>query len=116
MASGERSCQLFLTKSSRVATSGISVVISIRSPTRTGASTNFMNSSGLFQKYVFPRHSMDAIADQFITVVNDALAAGARLVAHRSVTTGCRDGSHSKPCDGIANEGAPTFSPNVNNA
>ena len=44
--------------------------------------------------------SFKPLVDQFAIVVNTAAREGERAVFQRSVTTGCRVGSHLKPCSG----------------
>src|SRR5947209_272294 len=96
IACGLAKRHLFVLNSSRVASSLIVVASSNSSPDRAGASTNFRNSSDLLHKYLSPRHSMSfkPLVFQFATVVKTAPEGGGDSVFQRSVTTGCRVGSH----------------------
>src|SRR6266513_169177 len=88
------------------------------SPAFAGAATNRRNSRDLLQRYRFPRHeiSFKPLVDQFAMDVKIAGPGGDRFVFHKSVTTGCRVGSHLNPCVGTGNLSVPTFSPNVKSA
>src|SRR5204863_8698218 len=83
---------------SRVASSLMSVASSKVSPARFGAATNRRNSRDLLHKYFSPRHSMsfNPLVDRFATEVKTAAGPGRRTVLQRSVTMGCRVGSHFK--------------------
>src|SRR6266545_137942 len=85
------------------------VAISNVSPASFGAAMNRRNSRDLLQRYFFPRQAMSfkPLVDQFATVVNTAAREGERAVFQRSVTTGCRVGSHLKPCNGTGNSFVP---------
>src|SRR5215475_2584489 len=94
------------------------VAISNVSPASFGAEMNRRNSRDLLHKYFLPRHVMSfkPLVDQFAIVVNTAAREGERTVFQRSVTTGCRVGSHLKPCSGTGKSLVPMFSPNVKSA
>src|SRR5262245_34882146 len=106
------------------------VAISNVSPACFGAEMNRRNSRDLLHRYFLPRHVMSfkPLVDQFATVVNTAtregppatlcvaLRRGDRAVFQRSVTIGCRVGSHLKPCNGTGKCSVPTSSPNVKSA
>src|SRR5260370_12915571 len=88
------------------------------SPAFFGAATKRRNSRDLLQRYFCPRHqiSFNPLVDQFATDVKTAAPEADRFVFHKSVTTGCRVGSHLNPSAGTGKLFVPTFSPNVNNA
>src|SRR5947207_12375463 len=88
------------------------------SPALFGAAMHRRNSRDLLQRYFCPRHeiSFNPLVDQFATDVKTAALEGDRFVFHRSVTTGCRVGSHLNPCVGTGKLFVPTFSPNVKRA
>src|SRR5436189_5350129 len=94
------------------------VAISNVSPAFFGAEMKRRNSRDLLQRYFRPRHeiSFKPLVDQFATDVKTAARAGARLVFHKLITTGCRVGSHLNPCVGTGKLFVPTFSPNVKSA
>src|SRR3982751_3289920 len=96
----------------------MSVASSKVSPERFGAATNRRNSRDLLHRYFSPRQvmSFSPLVDQLAMEVNTAVPAGRFVVFQRSVTTGCRVGSHPKPCVGTGKLGVPTFSPKVNSA
>src|SRR5438309_11750271 len=102
----------------RVLTSPISVANSKVSPAALGALINRKNSADLLQRYFLPRHwmSLSPLVDQFATEVKTAARIGLFCVRHKSVTTGCRVGSHFKPCSGTGKRSVPTFSPKVKRA
>src|SRR4051794_20280244 len=99
----------------RVRSSLMLVASSNDSPDFLGAATKRMNSRDLLQRYLSPRHSISfsPLVDQLATDVNTAAGRGRRLVFQRSVTIGCRVGSHFKRCLGTGNAWRPTFSPKV---
>src|SRR5438046_7966370 len=88
------------------------------SPAFFGAAMKRRNSRDLLQRYFRPRHeiSFKPLVDQFATVVKTAAREGERFVRHRSVTTGCRVGSHLNPCVGTGKLFVPIFSPKVKSA
>src|SRR5215475_215157 len=94
------------------------VAISNVSPASWGAEMNLRNSRDLLHKYFFPRQvmSFNPLVDQFATVVKTAATEDERAVFQRSVTTGCRVGSHLKPYSGTGNSFVPMLSPNVKRA
>src|SRR5438876_6285034 len=94
------------------------VAISNVSPAFLGAEMNRRNSRDLLHKYFLPRQviSFNPLVDQFATVVKTAATDRDRAVFQRSVTTGCRVGSHLKPWSGTGNSMVPIFSPNVKSA
>src|SRR5215831_18755202 len=94
------------------------VAISKVSAASFGAEMNRRNSRDLLHRYFLPRHVMSfkPLVDQFAIVVNTAAREGERAVFQRSVTTGCRVGSHLKPCSGTGNSFVPMLSPNVKRA
>src|SRR2546422_6904364 len=96
----------------------MSVASSNVSPAFFGAPTNRMNSRDLLQRYFSPRQvmSLSPLVDQFATDVKTAAADGTRFVFQKSVTTGCRVGSHLRPCVGTGKLFVPTFSPKVKSA
>src|SRR6478752_9905015 len=118
ICSGEVMRQLFCSNFLRVFVSSMLVAISKVSPASFGAETNLRNSRDLLHRYFLPRHVMSfkPLVDQFAIVVNSAAREGERAVFQRSVTTGCRVGSHLKPCSGTGKSFVPIFSPNVKSA
>src|ERR1700674_2846655 len=74
------------------------------SPAFFGAATKRRNSRDLLHRYFSPRQvmSFNPLVDQFATEVKTAARDGARFVFQRSVTTGCRVGSHFMLCVGTA--------------
>src|SRR5207247_9435870 len=94
------------------------VAISNVSPDRFGVEMKRRNSRDLLQRYFRLRHeiSLKPLVDQLATVVNTAAREGDRFVRQKSVTTGCRVGSHLNPCVGTGKLFVPTFSPNVKSA
>src|SRR3954469_14664354 len=96
----------------------MSVASSKVSPARFGAAINRINSRDLLQRYFSPRHSMsfNPLVDQLATEVKTAAALGRRTVLQRSVTIGCRVGSHFKLWVGTGKAAVPTFSPKVKRA
>src|SRR5260370_38504716 len=110
--------QLFCSNCLRVFVSSMLVAISNVSPASFGAETNRRNSRDLLHRYFLPRHVMSfkPLVDQFATVVNTAAREGESTVFQRSVTTGCRVGSHLKPCTGTGKVFVPIFSPKVKRA
>jgi hypothetical protein len=88
------------------------------SPAFFGAAMKRRNSRDLLQRYFFPRHVMSfkPLVDQLATDVNTAARGGERLVRQRSVTTGCRVGSHFNPWVGTGKLLVPMLSPKVNSA
>src|SRR5881394_2457345 len=96
----------------------MSVASSNVSPARLGAATNRRNSRDLLHKYFSPRHSMsfNPLVDQFATEVKTAAELGRRTVFQRSVTMGCRVGSHFKLWVGMGKAAVPTSSPKVKRA
>src|SRR6266480_1075534 len=88
------------------------------SPDFFGAEMKRKNSLDLLQRYFSPRHVMSfkPLVDQFATDVKTAAREGVRFVFQRSVTIGCRVGSHLNPCVGTGKLFVPTFSPNVKSA
>src|SRR4029453_14000468 len=115
---GEVRRQPFCPNFLRVLGSSMFVAISNVSPASLGAEMNRRNSRDLLHRYFLPRQviSFRPLVDQFATVVNTAAPEGERAVFQRSVTTGCRVGSHLKPCNGTEKSFVPMFSPNVNSA
>src|SRR5438552_12617711 len=85
------------------------------SPAFFGAARKRKNSRDLLQRYFSPHQvmSFNPLVDQFATEVKTAARDGARFVLQRSVTTGCRVGSHLRPCVGTGKLFVPTFSPKV---
>src|SRR6476469_3018434 len=118
ICNGEVRRQSFCSNFLRVFVSPIFVAISNVSPACLGAETNRRNSRDLLQRYFLPRHVMSfkPLVDQFAIVVNSAAREGERAVFQRSVTTGCRVGSHLKPCSGTGKSFVPMFSPKVKSA
>src|SRR5258708_21902273 len=110
--------QSFCSNFLRVFTSSMLVAISNVSPASLGAGMNRRNSRDLLQRYFLPRHVMSfkPLVDQFAIVVNTAVREGERAVFQRSVTTGCRVGSHLNLCSGTRKSFFPMFSPNVKSA
>src|SRR5581483_2829361 len=94
--------QPFRSKFARVAACSMLVASSNVSPAFFGAGTKRRNSRDLLQRYFLPRHVMSfrPLVDQLATDVSTAARLGERLVRQRSVTTGCRVGSHFNPCVG----------------
>src|SRR5215471_2498834 len=115
ICSGEVRRQPFCLNFLRVFVSSMLVAISNVSPAFFGAAMNRRNSRDLLQRYFFPRQVMSfkPLVDQFAIVVNTAAREGERTVFQRSVTTGCRVGSHLRPCSGTGKSLVPMFSPNV---
>src|ERR1700760_3374980 len=110
---GDVKRQPFSSNFLRVSASLMSVASSKGSPDAFGASTKRKNSSDLLQRYCSPRQVMSfkPLVDQFAIVVKTAPAGEGFDVFQRSVTTGCRVGSHLKPCVGTGKNSVPTFSP-----
>src|SRR5260370_41629205 len=99
ICSGEVSRHPFSSNLARVAPCSMLVASSNVSPAFFGAAMNRRNSRDLLQRYFLPRHvmSFSPLVDQLATDVNTGPPEGARLVRQRSVTTGCRAGSHLRP-------------------
>src|SRR5258708_32133365 len=110
--------QLFCSNVLRVFVSSMLVAISNVSPGSFGAETNRRNSRDLLHRYFLPRHVMSfkPLVDQFAIGVNTAAREGDRAAFQRSVTTGCRSGSHLKPCSGTGKAFDTMFSPKVKSA
>src|SRR5207244_3024543 len=91
------------------------VAISNVSPAFFGAEMKRRNSRDLLQRYFRPRHeiSFKPLVDQLATVVNTAAREGERFVRQKSVTTGCRVGSHLNPCVGTGKLFGRTFAQNA---
>src|SRR5947209_6664199 len=96
----------------------MSVASSNGSPDFFGAATNRINSRDLLQRYFSRRQTMsfNPLVDQFAMEVNTAPRGGRRLVFQRSVTIGCRVGSHLNWRLGTGKFFVPTFSPKVKSA
>ena len=60
--------------------------------------------------------SFRPLVDQLAMEVKTDAAAGARRVFQKSVTTGCRVGSHRSLCSGTGKRSVPMFSPKVKSA
>src|SRR5437762_14194264 len=88
------------------------------SPAFFGAAMKRRNSRDLLQRYFLPRDVMcfRPLADQLATDVNTAARVGERAVRHRSVTTGCRGGSHFNPWIGTGEFLVPMLSSMVKRA
>src|SRR5438067_10705330 len=88
------------------------------SPLFFGAAMKRRNSRDLLHRYFDPRHviSFRPLVDQFAIEVNTAEREGGRVIFQKSVTTGCRVGSHLRPCSGTGKPLLPMFSPKVNSA
>src|SRR3954447_13424953 len=96
--------QPFVLNFSRVSGSLMVVASSNGSPARFGASMKRRNSSDLLQRSFSPRHSMSfkPLVFQFAIVVKTASARGDASLDQKSVTIGCRVGSHFISCVGTA--------------
>src|SRR5213592_5186861 len=96
----------------RVFASLMFVASSNVSPAFFGAAIKRRNSRDLLQRYFCPRQeiSFNPLVDQLATEVKTAASEGDRFVLHKSVTTGCRVGSHLNPCVGTGKLFVPTFS------
>src|SRR5437773_242282 len=118
ICSGQRSRQPFRSNLLRVFTSSTFVANSNVSSAFRGAEINRKNSRDLLQRYLCPRHeiSFKPLVDQFATDVKTATRGRGRFVSQKSITTGCRVGSHLNLCVGTGKLFVPIFSPNVKSA